>query len=417
VTDYLYFCFQLKYISRQEKSCILIYKATCFIGDPLLMSDTAADSDSLDASLQQLFNEAAAHESDSETTLSVTSDSELVPSAPTQPPPPNSQPPRVPTPPEDNMAPPEKNFMPFKMPEFDKANPEVFYNVLEGFFTMHNVTDQKHKYLLQVLGIPTKELGQDVLAMSKKQPPGDTPYQTLKDAVLENLIPASWPEVQQKMRSCQRGDMRPSQFLAKLRSYALPDMLDNKMFLYVLQEIFHASYPQEWSTTLALYTDIDEAAKHADTLFDRAQALRYNPFGAASLSALSTEVHPARLDSHSDCEKRFSSLEKSIAALKEQIALMNQRNSQPRQYNGQQQRNPRQPWRGNGKQRGNSHHRQQRAPSPSPLNTVVDGICGYHSRFKQAAERCVEGCNLYDSFLKMQSTFGASSSNSKGQQK
>jgi hypothetical protein len=379
------------------------------------MSDPADASDNLDADQP---NESDTENADSESTLSAHSDSIPLadsPPIPIHPPLPLAAPPKQPPPPK-TMA--SKPTVPFRMPEFKVQAPLAFFNLAEIGFKAYQITDETQKYMFLADSVPYDTLGETVLSMCNKTPDGDNPYKMLKDAILEYVTPGSWAQVKAKMRETKRGDMRPTHYLAKLRSFALPTMVNNNMYETELKEVFQASYLPDWANTLLVLKDIDEAAKCADVLFERDQQQKSFPYGASSLAAMSTEAHPAKNSSSSSHDQRLTRIEKSIESLVKGLSI-NQQQQQQRPSNNGQARQSRQPWRNKSKSREEETQQrsQPRSPSPSPLNKVVDGVCGYHAQHGQRSRNCVEGCAYHEAFLAYQAIFSAQpSSNSKGQQ-
>jgi hypothetical protein len=310
----------------------------------------------------------------------------------------------------------------FRAPKWCAASPAGFFNVLERKFKRAGIMDEESRYAELADVMLHEDVGETAHSMVVTTPTGDQPYTTLKEAILEFVIPKNFQEVQAKMMQTKRNEMKPSEYLAKLRCIATTEMLQNKMFQDFLLNFFRRSLPEAWKPALVPEEDIDKVAKTADALHEDKMASRAMDLGASSVAALASAPPKPQKDSRvATDDDRISRLEKLVETLAlsvQQLASSQQSGAVSNHHQSENQSQPRNRWRNKsrGPRPAATAGADARAPSPSAGNKLDNGVCTNHKRWKTTARSCLQGCAYYEQFLSYGAAFAAQPSNSMGRQ-
>lgn len=247
------------------------------------------------------------------------------------------------------------------LPQLWLADPSLWFIQVENKFRIHRITSEVRKHELLVEALPPQAMAEirDILV----GPPGDTPYTTVKQALLHRLVPPKHRRIQQLLCNEELGDRRPTQFLRHLQ-HLLGDQPDGSE-TSILRELFLQRLPPTVRMALVPAQDktLSELAEMADDMMDVAPAV----INAAHTSPIS------EADSLRETVKDLAA---EVANLRLQLLSIHNLNDHPR---------PHRPSLTSPAPQRPLHQPEHRF---SPQNT-----CYYHRRFRAAARRCVPPCS------------------------
>lgn len=127
------------------------------------------------------------------------------------------------------------------LPQLWLADPSLWFIQVENKFRIHRITSEVRKHELLVEALPPQAMAEirDILV----GPPGDTPYTTVKQALLHRLVPPKHRRIQQLLCNEELGDRRPTQFLRHLQ-HLLGDHPKHPYYVSCFYSVFHL--PCEW---------------------------------------------------------------------------------------------------------------------------------------------------------------------------
>ncbi|CAN7938888.1 unnamed protein product, partial [Ixodes hexagonus] len=101
------------------------------------------------------------------------------------------------------------------LPKFWAEDPTLWFVQVENKFRLHRITSQIRQYEFLIDALPPQAATEvrDILL----SPLGDTPYDTLKEALVTRLVASEQRRLQQLLSAEELGDRRPSQFLRHLQ--------------------------------------------------------------------------------------------------------------------------------------------------------------------------------------------------------
>lgn len=236
-----------------------------------------------------------------------------------------------------------------KVPPFWADEPELWFAQLEGQFSLGGITKDDTKYAYVLSHIETKHAKEikDVIT----NPPATGKYETIKKALIQRLSISQEQQMRQLLEHEEMGDRRPSQFLRHLQALAhtaIPEQL--------LRTIWMGRLPSQLQAILATRTadNLTEVAEQADRVHE-----------VTCRSAVVASVQPTTKGP--SLEDQIKQLTKQVADLKGQLTKANKENKK--------------------------RSRSQSRPKTQPLEgTAADGICYYHRRFKENAQKCTQPC-------------------------
>jgi hypothetical protein len=313
----------------------------------------------------------------------------------------------------------------FRAPAYSAERPDMFFAALESQFRIHKITEEKHQYSLLINAVNFSDMGEKASTHIIKEPDA-TPYSVLKAAILETIKPADYNQVRAIMQKEKLGDLKPTEFLAKLFRHADPDGLKNEMVVADVKDTWLRAMPPEWCNALLTINDLQEAAKVADNL----KYWRENPVtqaiyqaatgGAAAPAPVAATIPVAAVASSggfpgvpqvaaaaamSD-STRLDRLEDMVTKLGMLLMQQNsggggRNNNNNNNDNGQQHNS-----RSNDRGRNSTWRGRGRSQSPARIN---NGLCYYHGKFADKARRCDSGCLHYNQFMAEKGSAGKAS--------
>ncbi|XP_064480015.1 uncharacterized protein LOC135393534 [Ornithodoros turicata] len=200
-----------------------------------------------------------------------------------------------------------------KLPPFFDRNPSVWFLQAEAQSHLAGITSQRTKFY-HVMSALTPSAAYEVYDILANPFP-TTPFDQLKQALLQRTTSSSRPPLQQLLSQEELGDRRPSQLLRRMRQLLgdISASLDDT----ILCELFLQRLPQNLQMVLATAADmsLDQLATLADAVVEVA---------SPTLSAVSSHQpasEPALLPSRShpqassdDLSREFRTLASLIAA-------------------------------------------------------------------------------------------------------
>jgi len=248
-------------------------------------------------------------------------------------------------------------------PPFWPEEPELWFMQLEGQFTLCGIIDDEAKYAHILSKIEPKQAREikDVIT----RPPTTDKYKTLKRILIQRLTDSQEQKIRQLLEQEELGDRKPSQFLRHMSTLAgstVPNELIKTLWLCRL--------PAQIQAILAARTDdrLEDLADQVDRIYEiGAKAV------VATTSPGATQQQPST--SQTTTETQIMMLTKQVAALTVQMIKFTKEWSQERSRN-----------------RARSRSRSQRRyRSRTPKR---NGVCFYHQRFGQKAEKCTQPCTF-----------------------
>ena len=265
------------------------------------------------------------------------------------------------------------------LPDFWEFNPRGYFHSVDLLFNSNNIICELTRYsiLLQTLSKSKSVLQRmsDILASIDR----DTPYTTLKTAMIQRYTSQSSGCLQSILNECHRGNKTVSKYLIQLRSQ-LGEHYDTHSLLHtdlLRHKLLESLDPQ---SRLCLYHYENEPleclARHADQILSRTTSLHNSPTDmVASNQQLINE-----------------SVEAKLGSIEQSIAKLNQTDN-----SGHIERNT-----AASNQRGSYSERTPSRFVP-PQRRVIqfssgaqNDLCRYHTRYGERAFRC-EGpsCSLH----------------------
>ncbi|XP_042142665.1 uncharacterized protein LOC121833438 [Ixodes scapularis] len=263
-----------------------------------------------------------------------------------------------------------------RLPPYWDRNPRVWFLQAESQFHLAGVTTQGRKYhhVVSALSPAAADEVYDVLA----NPSPATPYDQLKNALLQRTEISERSRVQQLLSAEELGDRRPSQLLRRMTK--LLGERSNNLDDVFLRELFLQRLPSNVQMVLATATTLDLTglAALADAVMEVTTPSVANVTVAPQ--------QPTALDSGSAANSQppQANIEQLCQRLEEiVVAATRGRTPHPRESHRRRSTSRR--------ARGESTSRRTRGEntrSPSPA-----GVCYYHRRFGANARHCLRPCS------------------------
>jgi hypothetical protein len=105
-----------------------------------------------------------------------------------------------------------------RVPEFNASGPEMWFAVIEAYFTKARVTDSQQGYLDIVSSLPPRHANElrDVVM----RPLDDQSYTILKGELIKRLSSSQEEKTRQLLANVVMEDEKPSQYLRRLETFA-----------------------------------------------------------------------------------------------------------------------------------------------------------------------------------------------------
>ncbi|XP_022198462.2 uncharacterized protein LOC111055518 [Nilaparvata lugens] len=250
-----------------------------------------------------------------------------------------------------------------RIPPFWPADPELWFAQIENQFTLANITSDDTKFSYVAGNLDSKYAAEvrDILT----RPPTTMKYEKLKTELIQRLSASQDQKTRQLLEHEEVGDRKPTQFLRHLRALAGTVVPDS-----VLKPLWLSRLPASTQAILATQqnSDFDALAVLADAV------LEANPRPSISETAVATNsveqmMERLTLLMTAKMGEIANTLRQEIVAVAEV-----QHENRSRRSNFQ-----------------SSPHSRSRSASRSG-NGDRDGICWYHRRFGDQADRCTSPC-------------------------
>lgn len=250
-----------------------------------------------------------------------------------------------------------------RIPDFNPTDPELWFTIVEASFHRLNVTDNQRKYLDVLAVLPSRYISEVRDIVTK--PLDNNSYNKLKEQLIKRLGASQEEKTRQLLENEAMGDERPSQFLRRLQSLAgsaVPEAMVRSLWVRRLptnlQPILATQLQQPLTDTAELADHIFAVLPHQSTIATLSSAL------------------PATSSRENHLEMMLQQLSLKVSDLTSEISSIRQE----QRFSDNQRRN-------NGRFRSRSRSRPR---DNDPRST---GICWYHQRFKDTAQKCNKPCD------------------------
>lgn len=276
-----------------------------------------------------------------------------------------------------------------KLPPFLPNDPELWFAQVELGFEAANITKKETKFRKVASALDSKyavEVRDIIMGPSQD-------YAHLKDELIKRLSTSQRKKTNVMLENQTMGDRKPSQFLRYLKNLAGNTASDE-----MIRALWLKGLPGELQMLLASQekNPLEEVAILADGILDM-QPLSSRIFNAAPMSINEAAAAPhttAYATPYAQTRPQPNSLvdlfRQTLEPLTQQIAALSTRVS--RQEHQQSNNSG-----GHGRSRGRSRSRGRQNTTPSGNNNKPedDGVCWYHRRHGDNAEKCTRPC-AYD---------------------
>lgn len=245
----------------------------------------------------------------------------------------------------------------FKIPPFDATDPEVWFAIVESYFHVASITNERTRFNYVVAAMDPRVV-QEVRDLIIN-PPETEPYSKLKDELKKRLSVSQEAKTRRVIEGEELGDRKPSQFLRHLRSLAGTAFSDA-----VLRSLWLKRLPEPMQVILATQRkgSLEEAAELADAIADTVVS-------RLTVAETSTSA-PATMDAKFQ-KLRLSMKEELRQDIRELIAEV----KSPRNF-----------------ERGRP---RPRTLPRSRSQSREHGECWYHRTFGRESKKCRAPCSFY----------------------
>lgn len=270
-------------------------------------------------------------------------------------------------PPEEHAPPPvpaSVAAVSVKIPPFWPADPLVWFAQVEAQFATRNITNQRTRFD-HVVAALSNEFATEVRDIILNPPEADA-YSRLKDLLIKRTAASERKRLQLLFTSEELGDRKPTQLLRRMQQL-LGDSAGPQPDNSLLRELFFQRLPSHVRMVLASSGDtvsLDTLADMADKMLEAA------PPTVSAITSPAVLPTPPPLSSPASTE---------VAQLRLEV-------SELRQLISSLQLSPGRPSRSRSRSQPRSN---SRASSPGPSS----GLCWYHRRFGDKANKCTSPCS------------------------
>lgn len=235
-----------------------------------------------------------------------------------------------------------------KLPEFWKAEPEMWFAQAEAQFILANVTRDDTKFYHIVAKLEQSVICHITDLVSN--PPQQDKYKKIKERLISRFALTPETRLERLLGSSDLGDMRPTHLLAKMQELATSLNVNEDL----LKMLFLQRMPQHIRPVLTISDGtLPKLAEMADKLTELPRV--------ASVSSVPTPISNAVSSEVEDFKQQMEVLSTEIRRLKQ---------------------NP-------------VNRRRTRSASRSRSTSVATELCWYHQKYGQQAEHCKQPCQFY----------------------
>ncbi|XP_051162404.1 uncharacterized protein LOC127282272 [Leptopilina boulardi] len=248
------------------------------------------------------------------------------------------------------------------LPAFLFADPELWFSLVEQRFRGLQLTNESDRYTCVANALDPK-VALEVRDVIVSTPPNN-PYTILKAQILMRLSASQEEKTRRLLELEEMGDRKPSQFLRHLQTLAgttVPDAMLRTLWMHRL--------PNSAQAILAAQQELplEKIAELADSIIE-VNARSRPAVAEASINTASVDIILQKFD------QVVATMTANMGAMKLQIAELqmkvdNNRSGHP----------------------GRSHSRGR---SQSRGRSASNGVCWYHSRFREKATKCLRPCTF-----------------------
>lgn len=249
-----------------------------------------------------------------------------------------------------------------KVPAFSPEDPELWFALIEGQFSINDVTDdfEKFTHVTNNLDLQYAKSVKDIIV----NPPPKHRYEKLKSELVKRLSASHEKKVRQLLTHEELGDRKPSQFLRHLTDLAGPAVPED-----FIRSIWSNRLPHNIQTVLA--SQPTHSLEQLADLADRIQELTA-PCNVAAATFTSAQRPSASAE---------------IAELKE---MVQQLTLKLEEHTRASCCSAGRPSRVQERRRSSSRHRSRSRSSYQKYP-----VCWYHTKFGPQAHRCIKPCDFH----------------------
>lgn len=242
------------------------------------------------------------------------------------------------------------------LPPFQAKDVRFWFLQVEAKFRTAKVTDDQTKFdhVITAMDVTAAADIRDLI----DPPPEENVYQTLKDALISRLEVSEKARIQRLLSNEQMGDRKPSQHLRYLRSLAGTNFSGA-----ALLSIWQDALPSEVKMIVAGAPNLttDQLADMADRIMDVALPQR------RSVAAVTNQ--PAAVDPMDALVKKVDALSKKFNSFSRSAGSSTQT------------------------KRANTTDNSASVASTAVPAASKKGICWYHLKFQEEAQKCTPPCS------------------------
>ncbi|XP_047020893.1 uncharacterized protein LOC124630896 [Helicoverpa zea] len=249
-----------------------------------------------------------------------------------------------------------------KVPAFSAEDPELWFALIEGQFSMHDVTDdfEKFTHVTNNLDLQYAKAVKDIIV----HPPPKHRYEKLKSELVKRLSASHEKKVRQLLTHEELGDRKPSQFLRHLQDLAGPAVPED-----FIRSIWSNRLPHNIQTVLA--SQPTHSLEQLADLADRIQELTA-PCTVATATSTSAQRNSA--------SEEIAELKKMV----QQLTLKLDEHTRASCCSAGR------PSRAQERRRSSPRHRSRSRSSYQKYP-----VCWYHAKFGPQAHKCDKPCDYH----------------------
>lgn len=274
-----------------------------------------------------------------------------------------------------SFEPPQIQRLGLHLPEFKRADPELWFALADRAFCAANITSETTKFAHAVSHLGT-QFGSEVRDIILN-PPNSNPYTVLRDELIKRLGDTQASKTKKLIEDEAIGDQRPSQFMRRLRNLGGSSVTED-----LIKTLWISRLPALVQAILAAHKNLnlDTLAELADSIFD------------------STKLQPTQINqinTSSNKQDAENPLILTLAQLNLQISAI-QQDLQEIKNKETFEADNKSTWRSRDRRRHPSNRNKSRSSSKSNrnFNDPPPGLCWYHWSYGNNATKCKDPCNF-----------------------